>query len=351
MAATPTRPTVGQGLFVHEHGDDIYTAAKLEEFPLPPLGPKDVLVKMLAAPINPSDVLSITGTYGDIPPRPFVLGFEGAGSIIEIGTEVTSVAVGDWVLPGKPKFGTWRTHGIVDESMVAKIDKRLGFKAAATLTVNPSTAYLMLTDMVDLKPGDTVIQNGANSAVGQMLIQIAAQMGIRTINVVRNRANLQDLVTKLQGFGADVVITDDDLKKRASDDKWGSEGLAKPKMAIDCVGGELGSEMVRHLPPGGTLVSYGSMTGQPLTVSPLPLIFKDITVKGFWLLTVFMKTGKSRLQEEVFPYIGKLAAEGKFKFPEVELFAIQDYKEALKRATAGFTNLKQLLVMDESLLK
>lgn len=329
---------------VREHLDDIFAATKLEKVDLPKnLEGAEVLVKMLAAPVNPSDIAAISGFYGDIDDCPFVAGFEGVGEVVAVGSSVTKLAVGDRVIAGKSKLGTWRTHGVFLQDHLITVPKQLDFKAAATLLVNPCSAYLLLT-MVELQPGDSVIQNGANSTVGLALIQLAKGMGIRTINVVRNRANIDELVTKMKDLGADLVITDEELRTK-KDDLW--DGIPnKPKVGIDCVSGPGGQELIRHLERGGTLINYGGMSGQPLLVNPTDLIFKQITVCGFWLT----RCNPNKIQKEAIPFLQQVIAEGKFKFPDYELFALKDFQSALKRATAGFTDKKQLLVMDDSLL-
>lgn len=326
---------------VREHSDNVFDAAKLEESPLPELGSQQVLLKFLAAPINPSDIMTISGRYGTTPaPCPLVVGFEGVAEVLEAGSDVTSVAVGDWVLAGSTGLGTWRDFAICKHTDVFTIDKKIGFKTAATLTVNPSTAYFLLTEQ-GIKPGQTVIQNGANSMVGKALIQIAKSMGIKTINVVRNRANIQVLTDELKALGADTVVTDDKLNE--------IEFEEKAVVAIDCVAGAAGAMLFRHLQSGGTFVNYGALSGEPIPVSPLDLIFKNLTVKGYHLTNSIVKD-KAILGKEVFPYIARLAAEGKYKSPEFEMFSLEDFKKGLERATAGFSNKKQLIVMDNSLM-
>lgn len=330
---------------VHRHDTDPLKAdLKLEEFTLAKLVDDEVLVKILAAPVNPADRMCIQGQYARIPAPPFVLGLEGVGEVLEVGSKVTSVRSGDWVLPDKTNPGTWRTQGVYKESELIKLNnKSMGFKAAASMYINPCTSYFLLTDCRNLLSGDTIIQNGANSAVGLGVIQMAKSMGFRTINVVRNRKNLDELVTKMKKLGADVVITDEDLKKRNADDAW-EGGVKRPVLAIDCVCGDGAAELLRNLDAGGTLVNYGALTAPSLTAGVGDLIFRQITVKGFWLPKA------SQHKSVAIAYIEKLLAAGKFEFPEYELFAMKDFKAAIKSSMAGYTNTKPLLVMDNSLL-
>jgi trans-2-enoyl-CoA reductase len=138
----------------------------------------EVRVGIRAAPINPADINQIQGVYPVKPTLPAIGGNEGFGIVEEIGSNVTSLSVGDHVIPAASGFGTWRTQAISNENSFYKIDKRIPMKYAATLQVNPCTAYRMLKDFVDLKEGDVVVQNGANSAVGRYVIQVNTILSI-----------------------------------------------------------------------------------------------------------------------------------------------------------------------------
>ena len=153
---------------------------------LPEPGAGQVRIKVLAAPINPSDVLTLTGEYGMLPPLPAIGGNEGVGRVEALGAEVGNLKVGQMVLL-PVGCGTWVSH------LNAQANKLIPLPEAdpqqlAMMTVNPPTASLMLSEFVDLKPGDWVIQNAANSGVGSYLIQLAKLRGFKTINVVRRES-------------------------------------------------------------------------------------------------------------------------------------------------------------------
>ena len=151
------------------------------EFQLPAPAAGQALIKVLASPINPSDVLTLTGEYGILPPLPAIGGNEGVGRIEALGEGVSHLQVGQTVLLPVGS-GTWTSH------MLAEAAKLIALPAAnpqqlSMLTINPPTAYLMLKEFVDLQPGDWVIQNAANSGVGSYLIQLAKIRGLKTVNV------------------------------------------------------------------------------------------------------------------------------------------------------------------------
>ncbi|KAG2467685.1 MECR protein, partial [Polypterus senegalus] len=200
---TAVRKRHYEALLYRSHGqpDDVI---KMEKMTLPDIGAMDVRLRMLAAPVNPADINMIQGTYGILPSLPAVGGNEGLAEVIEVGNQVTALR-------------TWRIEAVCNERDLIPVPNDIPLLSAATIGVNPCTAYRMLHDFIQLKSGDTVIQNGANSAVGQAVIQIAASMGIETINIVRNRPDLHNLVQKLKALGANYIIAEEQLHK-ASDE-------------------------------------------------------------------------------------------------------------------------------------
>ncbi|XDA73108.1 hypothetical protein R6Z07M_003382 [Ovis aries] len=266
---------------VYGHHGDPAKVVELKNLELAAVGGSDVHVKMLAAPINPSDINMIQGNYGLLPQLPAVGGNEGVGQVVAVGSSVTGVKPGDWVIPANPGLGTWRTEAVFGEEELITVPSDIPLQCAATLGVNPCTAYRMLVDFELLQPGDSVIQNASNSGVGQAVIQIAAALGLRTINVLRDRPDLQKLTDRLKNLGADHIVTEEGLRKPEM--KSFFKDVPQPRLALNCVGGKSSTELLRHLAPGGTMVTYGGMAKQPVIASASQLIFKDLKLRGFWL--------------------------------------------------------------------
>ncbi|KAI1704230.1 zinc-binding dehydrogenase domain-containing protein [Ditylenchus destructor] len=298
------------------------------------LGDSEVLVRWLAAPINPSDLGQIKGTYAVKPPLPAVAGLEGCGEVEKVGSKVTTLKPGDWVIPSSSGIGTWRTYGIYDEDKLTPIHKSFSKLSAATIMVNPPTAYRLLKDIVELKPGDVVAQNGANSACGRYIIQFCRLWGYKTVNVIRDRPGVQDVKEELKDWGADEVYTEEEFSKLASN-------LKGVKLAIDCVGGEKTMLLLPALEKEGTLVIYGEMSSQPAQIDQRSLIFKDLHVRGFWLAKYYGENPNDRSQ--MFAEIGKLLSEGKLKDAPFTEHKIEDFAEAI-RASRSSSNSKQIFV-------
>ncbi|KAG9016702.1 mitochondrial 2-enoyl thioester reductase [Tulasnella sp. 427] len=237
--------------------------------PLEKPGPSQVRVKLLLSPINPADINVIEGVYPDAPilrtgliphdkaaPRSgydtekplFIGGNEAVGVITDAGIGVEGFKAGDRVIFDKSQLGAWATYQNVEAAQVAKVDDDISDVAAATMRINPPTALLMLRSFTSLQPGDWIIQNGANSAVGQSVIQIAAALGINTINLVRNRTNINELLIRLHALGATRVLTYDELADKAMKKEIKGWTNGKPiNLGLNCVGGRDTTTMVGYL--------------------------------------------------------------------------------------------------------
>ncbi len=304
------------------------------EFTVPPLVAGQALVQVLAAPINPSDVLTLTGEYGMLPPLPAVGGNEGVGQVVELGPDTPGPAVGTTVLL-PVGAGTWATHLVADAKKLMPLPSG-DPQQLSMMTVNPPTALLMLRDFVTLAPGDWVIQNGANSAVGGYLNQIAKLKGYRTVSVVRRESAVADV----QAAGGDIVLVDGpDLPKRVA----AATEKAKIRLGIDCVAGTSTDRLAACLSEGGTLVNYGRMSGEACQVMPGNFVFKDVTLRGFWLAFWFRKATPQD-QMAVFGECATLIAQGKLSARVQATFDVRQIKAAVTLAASGERAGKVLIV-------
>ncbi|KAJ6663722.1 hypothetical protein lerEdw1_009801 [Lerista edwardsae] len=339
-AASGTRP---RGLVYEQYGEPAQVL-QLKDIDPAELWDSGVRVKMIAAPINPADINMIQGTYAILANLPAVGGNEGVGRVMEVGSRVTSLKPGDLVIPADAGLGTWRTEAVFSEETLLKVPPDIPVTCAATLGVNPCTAYRMLSDFETLKPGDSVIQNSANSGVGQAVIQIAAAKGIKTINIVRDRPDLQALVERLKSLGADHVLTEEMLRKPGVKDLL--KDVPKPVLALNGVGGKSATELLRHLQHKGTMVTYGGMSKQPVTVPVSAFIFKDVKLRGFWMTQ--WKRDHAQNQEELRGMIADLLSlirRGQLATPACQEVPLVRFQEALTSSMKPYVSAKQILLL------
>ncbi|XP_010507219.1 PREDICTED: probable trans-2-enoyl-CoA reductase, mitochondrial [Camelina sativa] len=255
-------------------------------------------------------------------------GYEGVGEVYAVGSKVNGLSPGDWVIPSPPSSGTWQTYVVKEESVWHKIDKACPMEYAATITVNPLTALRMLEDFVNLNSGDSVVQNGATSIVGQCVIQLARLRGISTINIIRDRAGSDEAREQLKALGADEVFSESQLNVKNVKSLLGN--LPEPALGFNCVGGNAASLVLKYLREGGTMVTYGGMSRRPITVSTTSFIFKDLALRGFWLQS-WLSMGKVKECREMIDYLLGLARDGKLKY-ETELVPFDEFPVALDKA-------------------
>lgn len=307
-----------------------------------PLGSKQVAIKFLAAPINVADISQIQGAYAIKPTFPAVAGNEGVAVVTAVGADVKNLTVNDRVIPAQAGFGTWRNKAVADSSALFKVSDKLKVEDAATLAVNPATAYRLLADFAELKAGDVVIQNGANSAVGQAVIQLAALRGVKTINIVRDDGDYDVTNQHLKALGATVVLTDDYLgsarfKELISD-------LPAPKLALNCVGGKSALEMAKVLGKKGVHVTYGGMGKEAVPIGPASLIFHDITVKGFWL-SEWVKNSSVEERGAMLSELAGLMEAGKLR-TWIQTYKFADFEDALAASVNRTIKRKIVMLME-----
>lgn len=245
------------------------------------IGSREILVKHLSSCINPGDINTIQGTYGKRPKLPAILGNEGVVKVEQIGEDVKHIKPGDLAV-GILSGENWQSYSIRDSLDFFKIDQGLDLRVAAQIKVNPCTAYRLLKDFVPLKPGDVIIQNGANSAVGIYAIQLAKLWGFKTINVIRDKPGSEQVIDDLKSYGADYVLTEKEITN-VQQTSIILDQIGPPKILLNCVGGKNATNCQRLVDRGGMLITYGNMSKQPFAPIASFLIFKKHKQFGFWM--------------------------------------------------------------------
>ncbi|CAG0890842.1 unnamed protein product [Darwinula stevensoni] len=309
--------------------------------------PHEVIVEMLASPVNPGDINTIQGVYGVKPSLPSTPGNEGVGKVSQVGSAVMNLKVGDWVLPKNNGWGTWRSHVVSSSDDLIRIANDIPVASAATMAANPCTAYRLLHDFVNVKPGDSIIQNGANSSVGQAVIQVARYFGLKTINIVRDRPDIKSLKDQLYELGADHVVTEEELKSFDVE----KNGLKLPLLGFDCVAGKSGANMLRKMDHNPTLITYGGMSKQPLVVPVSALIFQNANFHGFWMSRWNRANDDSKERRDTMECLVDMVRKGSLVPPVHEIVHIDMYKDAIKKtmSSGNTTCPKQILVFNNSI--
>jgi len=251
---------------------------------------------------------------------PSVIGNEGVGRVLAVGPGVTHVKVGDRVLA--PLNGpTWTERAVFPAQDLFALPEGADARQLAMAVINPPTAALILSEFVDLKPGDWVVQNAANSGVGRAVIAFAKKRGLRTINLVRR----PELVEELKAAGGDVVLVDG---PDAPAYVRAAVGTALPRLGIDAIGGSATPSLAKLLGTGGSVVLYSQVGGQPPAVEGTELIFRGISVHGLWVAAPQFAAKVVAAERET----AELIASGQLHVPVVATYPLSAIKEAVARA-------------------
>jgi NADPH:quinone reductase-like Zn-dependent oxidoreductase len=297
-------------------------------------GSGEVLVAAEFAPINPADLLNLEGRYGAEPPRlPQIVGAEGVGSVVRCGPDVTQLKAGDRVLLPGP--GTWRERFRVPAEKLFALPEGIDPRQLAMLRVNPPTAYLMLHEFAPPQPGHWVIQNAANSGVGHCLIRLAREAGMKTVNVVRR----PELVAPLLAFGGDVVLLDGpDLDARVRE----ATGGGTLRLAVDAVGGSATQRLARCVHDDGVVVNYGRLSGEACLVDSRETVFRNVSLRGFWLRRWFMVTPPQTIGA-TYRMLAARLADGTLAVDVEKIYPFRDIVQALAHAARPGRSGKILL--------
>ncbi|KAL2915894.1 hypothetical protein HK105_204596 [Polyrhizophydium stewartii] len=278
--------------------------------PRPTPGPKQVLVHVKLRPVNPADLFSVMGAYPGFAPKTFPAtpGLEGYGVVAEVGAGVTRVKVGQRVSPFFDTIsghGSWQEFIVIDEQALALVPDNVSDESAAQLIVNPVTVVLMLKEL-KIPKGEFLLQSAAGSTLGRQVIQVTAAQGIKTINLVRRSAQIDEL----KALGADIVVSTEGLETADAIAKaiLAATGGKYAYGAIECVGGVTTAAITMSVRHGGFVLVYGAMVGMEGTVHVPSFIFRDVTYKGFWLGGELARMTNQQIQavtSEVFELMSK----------------------------------------------
>ncbi len=303
----------------HANFGEATDVLEITDRPLPEPGAGEVRVRTVLSPIHNHDLWTIRGTYGFKPELPAASGTEAVGVVDAIGEGVSSLQVGQRVATGGT-FGAWSEYFVATAAGLIPVPDGISDETASQLVAMPFSA-LSLLDSLDVTSGDWIVQNTANGAVGRLVAQFAARRGVRVLGLVRRDAGVDELAA----IGIhDVVSTEHDGWQDAAAAVLAG---ASPKAAVDSVGGSSAGDLAGLLGEGGTLWSFGAMGSGDLQISSGDLIFKGVTVKGFWGSRVIREMDaatRGTLFAELFERIGS----GEVQLPVEAVYSFEDACEA-----------------------
>lgn len=246
---------------------------KLENRQIEPPKEHEVLVRMIARPINPSDLIPIRGSYAHRITLPNIPGYEGVGVVEDVGRLVSKDVIGKRVLPLRGE-GTWQDYVKTSANFAVPVPNGIDDATAAQLYINPVTAWVTCTEILRLTPNDVLIINAGGSAIGHVYAQLAKLLGFRLIAVTRNEHYTKGLLS----MGASYVINTSNapLYDTVMELTKGAGTYA----AIDSVGGIAGEALASCVQPNGKFLSIGLLSGQQLN-------WADLINKGKLDATIF----------------------------------------------------------------
>lgn len=326
---------------VEAFGPPVQAARLVEMADPPPPGPREVLVELVAAPVNPADLLMIEGRYDRPPPLPVIPGSEGVARVLEVGAEVRGLARGDLVVP-LAGGGMWQARHLFRSGALLRLPAGIDPLQASMLMANPATAQLLLDWVVPRpQPGSWVVQNAANSAVGRMVEALAALRDLRVLNVVRSEA----AAVALGQGGGPVIVAGAGAGAGAGElagQLLEATGGVRPALALDAVGGEATGALASALAEGGTVVTYGVLSGAPARIDLHDLVFRDIRLRGFWLAQFFRSADRTAIAALYDELAGHMAA-GRIATHIEAVYPVSKLAAALEHAGRGGRGGKVLL--------
>ncbi len=314
---------------------------RVVDLPTPEPGPGEIRVKMIASPINPSDILTIRGKYGTLPDLPFTPGYEGVGVVDRAGPGlIGKLLMGRRVAVLSQAGGNWAQYTVIPALRVVPVPNDLPDDQVASFFVNPATALAMTRHVLAVPKGAWLLQSAAGSTLGRMIIKLGKHDGFKTINVVRR----PEAMDELKRIGADAVICPADGP--IGDQVRRVVGQGGVQYAIDPVAGETGTGMFDALGENGRMLVYGTLEYKPIEVDPRRMIAGKRVLEGFYL--GFWSTGRPKWKMVVlFRQISELIRMGVLASEPGRHFAIDDFQEGVRQAEQSGRLGKGLIMLGD----
>jgi NADPH:quinone reductase-like Zn-dependent oxidoreductase len=341
LNAAQARSTLMKAIVFDRCGDPA-EVLQVREVPAVEPGQGQVRVRMLASPLNPSDLLFVRGQYGRRPTLPATPGFEGVGVVDAAGPGLLRLIRG--LSPGRRVAvlnsggGNWQELVVLPARQLVPLSADLTAEQGATFFVNPASALLMTRWILRVPAGAWLIQTAAGSALGRMVIRLGKHFGFRTLNVVRRREQGEELLKA----GADAVLctNDESIAERVP----AIVGEAGVRYALDAVGGPTGLQVLQALGAGGRMLVYGTLSSDPMALNPRVLMVGQKRIEGFWL-SEWTRQQKSLTMLRLFRQLQRLLRAGVLTSEISASFPLDQIHEAVRQAETPGRQGKILLRM------
>ncbi|MBL8630792.1 MAG: zinc-binding dehydrogenase [Rhodospirillaceae bacterium] len=308
---------------VHSVFGDPVDVLKLTDVPMPAPAAGQVRLRMKLAAIHNHDLWTVRGSYGYKPALPAIGGSEAVGVVDAVGEGVDVALIGKRMAYAGVR-GAWAEYYVASAVALVPVPDVMSDEAAAQLIAMPFSA-LTLLDFLNVAAGDWIIQNAANGAVGTMLAGLAKSRGIHCVNLVRR----DEGVAEMAKLGISNTVST--AAKGWKDSVRSLVGDGKIRAGVDSIGARATEDMAALLAESGLLVSFGSMTGEPMQLSSGTVIFKQLTLKGFWASTVSAQMLPEK-RKSLMGELIRLVATGEVKLHTDAVFDLADITKAVTRA-------------------
>ncbi|KAF7640054.1 ADH_N domain-containing protein [Meloidogyne graminicola] len=317
------------------------------------------LIKWIASPINLLDINIIKGNYSIINKNkfPYIGGTEGVGIVERIGSNVKHFKIGDYVInisylinnKNKECNRIWTEWDIVNSDLLISVDKNIPLLKSATLSIIPSLAWILIKEFINLEPGDWIIQNGVNTEIGQIIIQLAKAFGYFTLNIITDNEDLDSFKNLLYNLGANKVINEKSFLNeiRNKNYKILTNGQL-PRLALNCIGEKSSYLISLALEHSGVFITYDYNNESNVEISNKSFIFNNISAYGFSFMGINLKLNKQKI-EEMFKQIQLFILENKLKLKDFEMVPMAKYCEAIEKTSDS--DIKQILLISEEFIK
>jgi NADPH2:quinone reductase len=303
---------------------------QVRDVPIPEPGRGMVRVRMIASPVNPSDLLFVRGRYTITPSLPATPGFEGVGVVDKVGpgfNPLGRLVKGKRVTVINGTGGNWAEYAVIPARQARPFPADIPDEQVASAFVNPMTVLAMVRHVLQVPKGAWLLQSAAGSELGKMIIRLGRHDGFKTLNVVRRR----EAIEELRALGGDAVVSsadgpiDEQVRSLV-----GPDGVS---YALDPVGGDTGTQVFNALGPLARMICFGSLTGEPIRIDPRRMISADRVVRGFWL-GHWMRQQSIPASLRLFAEVARLIRSGVLATEVGPTFPLDRIADAVRQAEA-----------------